>query len=62
MRGEHGAYALLIRLRARGRGSGMDTDAEVANVVRMRDGRIARLEMFWDRAAALAAAGAREDA
>jgi len=58
--GEGGRYALLIRLKARGKGSGVDTDAEVANVVRMRDGRVVHLEMFWDRAAALAAAGAAD--
>ena len=60
--GEPGMYALLIRLLARGKGSGIDTDAEVANVVQMRDGRIARLEMFWDRDAALRAAGAEDGA
>ena len=37
--GKPGMYALLIRLRARGKGSGIDTDAEVANVVQMRDGQ-----------------------
>jgi ketosteroid isomerase-like protein len=60
--GDPGVYVLLIRLLARGKGSGVMTDAEVANVVTMRDGRIARLEMHWDRDAALAAAGAGEDA
>jgi len=59
--GDAGVYALLIRLVARGKGSGVQTDAEVANVIRMRDGRIARLEMFWDRDAALRAAGAEAD-
>ena len=58
--GDAGAYALLIRLLARGKGSGVDTDAQVANVVTLRDGRIARLEMFWDRADALRAAGAQD--
>jgi ketosteroid isomerase-like protein len=59
--GDGGIYVLLIRLQARGKGSGVAIDAEVANVVSMRDGRVARLEMFWDRDAALAAAGARGD-
>jgi ketosteroid isomerase-like protein len=58
--GDAGVYALLIRLFARGKGSGVDIDAEVANVVNVRDGRIARLEMFWNREAALRAAGAQE--
>jgi ketosteroid isomerase-like protein len=59
--GEAGVYVLLIRLNARGKGSGVAIDAEVANVVRMQDGRIARLEMYWDRDAALTAAGASGD-
>jgi ketosteroid isomerase-like protein len=60
--GDEGVYALLLRLRGRGRGSGVETDAEVANVVHMKDGRITHLEMFWDRAEALTAAGAHEEA
>ena len=60
--GDAGVYVLLLRLQARGKGSGVAIDADVANVVTMRDGRIARLEMHWDRDAALVAAGAREDA
>jgi ketosteroid isomerase-like protein len=48
---------MLLRLRGRGKGSGMEIDAEVANLVLVRDGRVARLEMFWDRDAALRAAG-----
>jgi ketosteroid isomerase-like protein len=56
--GAGGLYALLLRLQGRGRGSGMRIDAEVANVVEVRGGKIARLEMFWDRDAALRRAGA----
>jgi ketosteroid isomerase-like protein len=56
--GDPGVYALLIKLKARGKGSGVRTDAEVANVVTLRDGQVVRLEMFWDRDAALEAAGA----
>jgi ketosteroid isomerase-like protein len=41
----------------RGKGSGLEIDADVANLVTVRDGKIARLEMFWDRDAALHAAG-----
>ena len=58
MAGDEEVYVLLIQLKARGKGSGVAIDAEVANVVTMRDGRIARLEMYWDRDAALTAAGA----
>ena len=56
--GSPGVYALLLRLQAQGKGSGVEIDAQVANVVHMRDGQITRLEMFWDREAAIAAAGA----
>lgn len=59
--GRDGMYVLLLRLQARGKGSGVTIDAEVANVATMRDGRITRLEMHWDRDAAISAAGARED-
>ena len=56
--GAAGRYVLLLRLHGRGKGSGMTIEEEVANLVTMRDGRIARLEMHWDREAALRAAGA----
>jgi ketosteroid isomerase-like protein len=60
--GEEGVYVVLQRLEGRGKGSGLDIDAEVAGLVHMQDGRIVRLEMFWDPEAALVAAGAREAA
>ena len=60
--GDAGVYVLLIQLQGRGKGSGVSIDAEVANLVTMRDGRIARLEMHWDRETALTAAGAGEGA
>jgi ketosteroid isomerase-like protein len=53
-------YVLMLRLHGRGKGSGLIMEEEVANLVRMRDGRIARLEMFWDRDAALRSAGAQD--
>ncbi len=56
--GAPGMYVMLLRLKGRGRTSGVAIDAEVANLVTVRDGQIARLEMFWDRDAALRAAGA----
>jgi ketosteroid isomerase-like protein len=60
--GADGMYVLLLRLHGRGKGSGVSIDAEVANLMTMQNGRVARLEMHWDRDAALAAAGVREDA
>ncbi len=52
-----GVYVVLVRLTARGRESSVPIDAEAANTVVMRDGKIARFEMFWDRGDALEAAG-----
>ena len=46
-----------FRLSARGPGGTVPIDADAANTVVMRDGLIARFEMFWDRDAAFAAAG-----
>jgi ketosteroid isomerase-like protein len=61
MPGREGMYAILMRNIGRGQGSGMVIEADVANVVTMRAGRITRLEMYWDREAALRAAGVPED-
>jgi ketosteroid isomerase-like protein len=55
--GKDGAYVILMRNLGRGRESGVDIDASVASLVHVHDGRIDRMEMFWDREAALAAAG-----
>jgi ketosteroid isomerase-like protein len=59
--GEPGAYVLLHGLTAKGKGSGLDVDARVATLVHTRDGCITRVEMHWDRDAALAAAGVAAD-
>jgi ketosteroid isomerase-like protein len=54
---EEGTYVFFVRLTARGKESSVPIDAKGANVVVMRDGKIARFEIFWDRDEALAAAG-----
>jgi ketosteroid isomerase-like protein len=59
--GREGLYVLLMRNIGRGKGSGLEIDADVANLVTVREGKIARLEMFWDRDAALHAAGVGQD-
>ena len=56
--GGDGTYVLLLRLHGRGKGSHLAIAQDVANLVQTRDGRITRLEMFWDRDEALRAAGA----
>lgn len=52
-----GVYVVLVHLTARGKESSVPIDADGANTIVMRDGKIARFEMFWDRDAALAAVG-----
>ena len=47
-----------LRVRARGAGSEMEIEEDVWHVVLVRDGRIARLEIFFDGDAAAAAFGA----
>jgi ketosteroid isomerase-like protein len=58
VRGGEDTYVLLLRLHGRGKESHLAIAQDVANLVHTRDGRIVRLEMFWDREAALRAAGA----
>jgi ketosteroid isomerase-like protein len=54
-----GTYLVLLHLSGRGKESSVPTEAEGANVVLMRDGKIARFEMFWDLDDARSAAGLR---
>jgi uncharacterized protein len=53
--GEH--VVVLCRYRGRGKGSGAVVDTKGAHLWTMRDGKAIRLEVFADRARALAAAG-----
>jgi ketosteroid isomerase-like protein len=50
----------VTRHRGRGRESGIEMDFEVFYVQRGRDGKLARMEMFFSRAQALEAAGLSE--
>jgi hypothetical protein len=50
-------YVLFLRLHGRGKESHLTIEQEVASLITMRDGRIVRMEMVWDRDAALRAAG-----
>jgi ketosteroid isomerase-like protein len=54
--GSEGVVA-LVRLVARGRTSGAEVDASMAHVHELRGGRGVRVRVFFDRAAALDAAG-----
>jgi ketosteroid isomerase-like protein len=49
----------LVRWRGRGRGSGAQGDMELAIVWTLRDGKIAMVEFYLDRADALEAVGLR---
>jgi ketosteroid isomerase-like protein len=57
--GGRDTYLVMQTFRGTGRTSGVDTQGKTALVVTMRNGKIARMEGFWDRDQALAAAGLR---
>jgi len=52
-----GRYVVMQTFRGIGRVSGVETVGHTVLVITMRDGRIARMEGFWDRDQGLAAAG-----
>jgi ketosteroid isomerase-like protein len=54
-----GRYVVYVRLRGRGKESGLPVESAVANVVVMRNDRIARFEQHWNREEALRNAGLR---
>ena len=53
-------YVSATRHRGRGRESGIEMDFKVFYVQRLRDGKLARLEMYFSRDQALEAAGLSE--
>ena len=55
--GSDGRYVVMQLFRGQGKASGLESEERSAAVVTMRDGLIARAEGFWDREAALQAAG-----
>jgi ketosteroid isomerase-like protein len=55
--GSDGRYVVMQLFRGTGKTSGVESEERSAAVVTMRDGLIARMEGFWDRDAALQAAG-----
>jgi ketosteroid isomerase-like protein len=54
---EPGMVLVLARTFVRGKGSGVEVDIPVAHLLTLRDGKVARFEVFTDRDEALAAAG-----
>jgi len=55
--GSRGRYAVLQLFRGKGKASGIESEGRSAVVVTMKNGLITRMEGFWDRDAALRAAG-----
>jgi ketosteroid isomerase-like protein len=53
------AVVALIRTKAEGRGSGLKLERKDAVAYRLRDGKIARIDFYNDRAEALEAVGLR---
>jgi ketosteroid isomerase-like protein len=50
-------YLVMQRFHGIGKASGVETEGRNALLITMRDGKIARMEGFWDIAAALRVAG-----
>jgi ketosteroid isomerase-like protein len=59
-RGSGEKVFLWVRFSGHGAASGIPLEMELAHVITMRDGRVARTVEFMDRAEALEAAGLRE--
>ncbi len=55
--GSDGRYGVMQLFQGKGKASGLESEERSAAVATMRDGLIARMEGFWDRDAALRAAG-----
>lgn len=60
--GSDGRYLVMQVFRGVGKSSGLVSEERTAVVITMRDGRIARMEGFWDRDAALREAGIQRGA
>jgi ketosteroid isomerase-like protein len=55
------SVVVFIRMRTTGLGSGIQTDREDAQVLRLRDAQVVRLDYFNDRRQALKAVGLEEE-
>lgn len=51
---------VLARERARGRASGVPIEHEIGQLYTLRNGKVVRLEAYWDQSEALIAAGLSE--
>ena len=53
---------VLVKISGRGKTSGLPARASAANLVHLRDGKVTRLVLYWDRERALAELGLRPEA
>ena len=51
------SYVVYCHLSGRGKESGVPTESETANTIWIRNGKIVRMELHWDRESALESAG-----
>jgi ketosteroid isomerase-like protein len=51
---DDGSVLVMSRMRGRGAGSGVEVDQRRASVFHVRDGKVTRLALYWDRERALA--------
>jgi len=54
---DDGSVLVMSRMRGRGAGSGVEVDQRRASVFHVRDGKVTRLALYWDRDRALADLG-----
>jgi ketosteroid isomerase-like protein len=59
---EPGTYLAEVSAHTKGKGSGLEWDIDVFHLITVRDGKLAGLAVFTDKAEALEAAGLSEDA
>ncbi len=57
---DDGSVLVFSRMRGRGAGSGVEVDQRRASVFRVRNGRVTRLALYWDRDRALVDLGLEE--
>jgi ketosteroid isomerase-like protein len=57
---DDGSVLVVCRMRGRGIGSGVEVDQRRASLFHIRDGKVIRLALYWDRDRALADLGLAE--
>jgi ketosteroid isomerase-like protein len=57
---DHDSVLVVCRMRGRGKGSGVEVDQRRASLFHIRDGKVIRLALYWERERALADLGLKE--